>query len=285
MTNVTRANRAIHLAVQIDATPEDVWRALTDPAELTRWFPLEASVTPGVGGRVRWSWGEPIVAESSIESWEPPKRLVLVEQVMLGDHVSPGEKASAAGRVMEFTLERRQGQTVLRLVHSGFGSDADWERELHDGVLRGWTFELRSLKHYLEGHQGEDRRVVWVHQPFTEPLEQAWNTLFSSKAFLAAGAIDGLAEGSHYRIKAVTGDLFEGRVLVHVPGVQFSATVANMNNGILRIELEHVGNNRDVTVWLSTYGVKEPEVKSFGRRWAEVISALFPVPGTLKTEP
>ncbi len=30
----------------IDAPIEDVWKALTDPTELTRWFPLEARLLP-----------------------------------------------------------------------------------------------------------------------------------------------------------------------------------------------------------------------------------------------
>jgi uncharacterized protein YndB with AHSA1/START domain len=267
----TPSSRAIHIAVEIDASPDAVWNALTDPAELTRWFPLDASVTPGPGGRVRWSWGDPIVAESTIEAWEPGRRLVLHEQTVLGEHVSPGERATAPDRVMEFVLEAREGRTVLRLVHSGFSSDADWENELHDGVMRGWTFELRALKHYLEVHPGARRRVAWVHQPFAGSLEDTWTALFSPRAFLAAGSIDGLGEGSRYRIGTVTGDVFEGRVLVHIPGVQFSATVANMNEGILRVELEHVRKNRDVTVWLSTYGMPDADVKAFGERWERVL--------------
>lgn len=275
MSEVTRAGRAIHIAVEIASSPEAVWRALTDPAELVRWFPLEATVTPGPGGHVRWSWGEPIIAESRIEAWDPGKRLVLIEQTMLGEHVSAGEKVTAPGRVMEFTLESRGGKTILRLVHSGFSTDADWESELHDGVSRGWTFELRALKHYLESHPGEQRRVAWVHHPFAGSLEETWRTLFSPRAFLAAGSIDGLSEGSHYRLGAATGDVFEGRVLVHIPGAQFSATVANMNDGILRVELEHVGKNRDVTVWLSAYGIPEADVKAFGERWERVLERVL----------
>lgn len=47
MTNATRAGHAIHIAVGIEASPDAVWKALTEPAELARWFPLEASVKPG----------------------------------------------------------------------------------------------------------------------------------------------------------------------------------------------------------------------------------------------
>ena len=42
--------RSFSMSIDIDATPEEVWRALTDAGELMRWFPLQARVTPGKGG-------------------------------------------------------------------------------------------------------------------------------------------------------------------------------------------------------------------------------------------
>ena len=46
--------RSFSMSIDIDATPEEVWRALTDAGELMRWFPLQARVTPGKGGSVFW---------------------------------------------------------------------------------------------------------------------------------------------------------------------------------------------------------------------------------------
>jgi uncharacterized protein YndB with AHSA1/START domain len=34
-----RITRTFTMALDIDASPEDVWRALTDAGELVRWFP------------------------------------------------------------------------------------------------------------------------------------------------------------------------------------------------------------------------------------------------------
>ena len=44
--------KVIEAAVEIAAPVESVWKAITDPRELERWFPLEARVAPGVGGEV-----------------------------------------------------------------------------------------------------------------------------------------------------------------------------------------------------------------------------------------
>ena len=42
--------------IELHASPEAVWKALTDAAELVRWFPLEARVEPGEGGSIFMSW-------------------------------------------------------------------------------------------------------------------------------------------------------------------------------------------------------------------------------------
>jgi len=43
-----KAPRSFTMSLDIDATPEEVWRALTDAGALVRWFPLQARVTPGL---------------------------------------------------------------------------------------------------------------------------------------------------------------------------------------------------------------------------------------------
>ena len=48
--------RSITKEVRIDAPVEAVWKALTDAAELTRWWPLDAKVKPGPGGFIWMSW-------------------------------------------------------------------------------------------------------------------------------------------------------------------------------------------------------------------------------------
>lgn len=66
--------------LEIAAPREAVWRALTEPDELTRWFPLQAEVSPGVGGRMGWSWNGEYTWVSAIDRWDPSLRLRLVQQ-------------------------------------------------------------------------------------------------------------------------------------------------------------------------------------------------------------
>ena len=70
--NTRSAEYDITIAASVDA----VWRALTDPRELERWFPLTARMEPGAGGWFELRWG--VVDEGDdwpILVWEPLRRL------------------------------------------------------------------------------------------------------------------------------------------------------------------------------------------------------------------
>jgi uncharacterized protein YndB with AHSA1/START domain len=64
--DTTRPTRAFDHSIEIDAPPDRVWQALTDPDEVVRWFPPVARVTPGVGGNVFWGWQDPWFFDSAI---------------------------------------------------------------------------------------------------------------------------------------------------------------------------------------------------------------------------
>ncbi|MDP9289471.1 MAG: SRPBCC domain-containing protein [Thermoproteota archaeon] len=42
--------------IVIDASPEVVFKAITDPNELTNWFPDQAILEPKVGGKMKFSF-------------------------------------------------------------------------------------------------------------------------------------------------------------------------------------------------------------------------------------
>ena len=86
--------REIVKRIEIDASIEDVWKALTDAEELMRWFPLDARSTPGPGGTIWFSWGPPYEGENRIEIWEPPRHLRLTDAAITGHHRDEGAKQS-----------------------------------------------------------------------------------------------------------------------------------------------------------------------------------------------
>lgn len=245
----TAGGRTAEGEERIEAPPERVWRALTEAAELERWFPLEARVEPGVGGSIRMSWKNEFAGEMEILAWDPPRRL----RTSWAFGSEPGE-----AQVTDYRLEGDGGDTVLRVVTSGFPEDAEWD-EWVEGTRRGWRFELRSLKHYLEEHPGRDREVVYLRRRVPLGAAAAWERLFGPGGFEPRP--------------------LGGRPFDRTPPVQYAAVVDDPPGGLLRFSVEpsHAGDGtRDVTLWLSAWGAHGPRLEEVRHAWAEALDRLFP---------
>jgi len=258
--------RTVEISIEIDAPLEAVWKALSEAEELTRWFPLEARVTPGAGGSVWLSWGAPWEGEAKIEVWEPYRHLRTVE---------PPPQPDSIPVVVDYYLEAHGGKTVLRLVHS-FGTGADWEQEYYDSTSRGWGFMLANLRHYLERHPGTPRRVAWPRLRLALSPEETWQRLMSSEGLLRHGSLDAVQPGSRYAIEAATGDRFEGEVRFFDPHRGFCATVENKEDALLWLHLEKLQQEYEIWLWLSAYGWPQSEVNAFRERWVDTLRQLFP---------
>jgi uncharacterized protein YndB with AHSA1/START domain len=135
---------------EIDATREEVWRALVDPDALRGWFASDARVTPEVGGEWYVAHGEH-GESSTIDELVPNERLA----------------TSHEDRGAVFQLEGRAGSTVLRIVQSGFGTD-----EL-DSLERGWGTYVQTLRHYLALHADEPAESTYSYAASPLTVEQA----------------------------------------------------------------------------------------------------------------
>jgi uncharacterized protein YndB with AHSA1/START domain len=261
------------MSIDIHATPEEVWRALTDAGELMRWFPLQARVTPGKGGSVFWGWDQHFAWESQIDEWEPGKRLRLVENRPAFDVNGEPLAGPSQQLAMEFTLETRAGQTRLRIVHSGFGDGASWDDEL-DSVSAGWQFELRGLRHYLEHHKGRDRHHAAAHHVTSLGTDDVWKRLLSPAAFTVVEG--GLTLGEHVGIRAATGEQISGTVAWHNPRRDLFVTVDDLNDGVFRLSSWRAGGKTGVQVWMTTYDPRHgARVREFGAKAQQLIERLF----------
>jgi len=272
-------SRSIEQTIEIDAPPETVWKALTDPKELTRWFPLEARVEPGVGGTIFYSWGERWKGSSRIEAWEPGKRLRMVgfpeagqTTTSQGQSAEPG--ANGARLVVDFLLEGRDGKTILRLVHSGFGNGSEWDDEYHS-VRRGWAFELRGLRHYLEKHRGRDRNVAWVRLPLGMTVDQAWGRLVEPGGLTKEGIRGDLREGGRYAVEMTSGESLAGVVEVWDPPFQFAGTVEGMGDAIMRLEIDRSAAPPEITLWLAAYDARAARVKAVEESWQAMVRRVL----------
>lgn len=252
----------------IDAPIDDVWNAITQGEEIQRWFAPSAESRPGPGGVIRLSWNEGFTWDMPIAEWEPPRRLVI-------DDASEAAPGQAAHRI-EYTLESERGGTALRLVHSGFAKGAKWDEE-YEGTSTGWSFELKSLKHYLETHRGAMRRLVRASAAISIPRAEAWRLLFGDRGIGLTADPDTIAEGDTFEANTATGERLTGRVVMRSPTC-LGVVIDQFNNALLRVIVERwcgEGQHVEAMVWLSAYGVEREVVEDFEKRWTAVLTRLF----------
>ena len=127
----------VEKTLEFAASPERVWRAITDPDELSRWFPDRVDggeLQPGAEGG--WFWENHGRYAFQVETMEPPARLVWRWAREADTPLQDGVTTT-----VEWLLEPTpDGGTVLRLRESGFVLEKD--RDVNDS---GWDAELSEL--------------------------------------------------------------------------------------------------------------------------------------------
>jgi len=227
-TTMNKKNtRDIQLSVELDASPEDVFRAVTEGTEVAKWLAPEARSTAPDGEKKAtiWiSWGEGMSAEHEIEIFDAPKRV---------RHPSGKNAETKAPLYADWLIEARDGgKTTLRLVHSGFSVGADWDDD-YDAHARGWELMLQNLRHYFARHAHEPA----VHLPFMSNVESPrgslWKTLLGKLGFSALPKV-----GDQFRFTTPKGDVLTG-VVDHVTETHVLALVVReYDDALLRFTLE-----------------------------------------------
>jgi uncharacterized protein YndB with AHSA1/START domain len=150
----------------IEASPEQVWQALTDGRQIDSWFMGRTDVEPRQGGAVRTDLGD-FVMESTVVVWQPLTRFV--------HRTAEGED----GRLMsfEYLIEGRAGgKTVLRFVHSGFLGDG-WESE-YESLKKGDPLYLHNLAQYLTYFAGRlSSRDIFTFGAHVADKDYFWRVL------------------------------------------------------------------------------------------------------------
>lgn len=124
--------------------PERVWRAFTDPAELTAWFwphlaaVVEVDLRVGGGYRITATNGptDDFGISGEYVSLEPPHRLVFTWRW----HGEPAETLVT----IELAAGAGPGNTVMTLVHERFTDQA-----ARDAHAQGWSDCLDRLPPWL----------------------------------------------------------------------------------------------------------------------------------------
>jgi len=249
--------------LEITASQEEVWKAITEAERLVNWFPLRADVTPGAGGTITYRWGD-LVGPCRIEVWDPPRHLRTSWLEFARDGVPPAGAPSPL--LVDWHLEARGGRTVLRVVHSGFGQDARFDDEF-ESTRRGWGFELRSLRHWLERHRGRARQALWLARPTALPADAAWRRITAPDGLFREGDLADCRAGDRYRVVLTTGDAVEGVVWTNAAPVEFTATAENHGDGLFRFGFESCGGQPSAYLGLSTWRTTPAGFRAIEERW------------------
>jgi uncharacterized protein YndB with AHSA1/START domain len=156
------ATRKAEIEVRTSATPEQAYAAWADPAHLARWFTDGAEGEAKPGGTVTWLFEKfNYRLPYSVLEARPGEQLTLQMDI-------PGRPPG----ILDVTIAQDGGETVIRLVNSGFLDGEQWDDE-YEGAVSGWQLAFASLKLYLERHFGVDK----VQALSMRPAVFEWNAL------------------------------------------------------------------------------------------------------------
>ncbi len=146
--------RIIRDEIKTKVSPQQAWEAWADPAKISQWFVDRAEGKAEAGADIAWFF----------DNFHLELHYKVLEAV-------PGERYSILwpgpmppSGILEVIIERDAGQTLIRLVQSGFREGAEFDEE-YEGVASGWHTSLALLREYLENYFGQPRTSVLVMQP------------------------------------------------------------------------------------------------------------------------
>ena len=131
--------------VEIDASAERVWRALTDTALVKIWSGQEAEIDARKGGLYRVGKRHLGGREAHIDIFDPNRRLRLI---YMNDPEMPNSESAV---VDDFLLDVRKGEGTasLRLLGSGIPDAAEWDKP-YMRLRLGWERFMARIKVTLE---------------------------------------------------------------------------------------------------------------------------------------
>jgi uncharacterized protein YndB with AHSA1/START domain len=257
-------DRVIDLTIEIDATLEEVWQALTTGEGIARWFAPHAAVTPGEGGSVSVGWDPNEMWETPITVWEPQRRMQTVSEM-------PTKDGGVVRLAVDYYLEVHGGRVRVRLVHSGFDDSGSWDDYI-DGLDAGWTYFLFNLKHALERHRGVDRRQLSARFRTTARAGED-HPVFGPRGLRVHPPLAGLRPGDACRLSLGGADVATTVAVRHAQRT-VAFLIPAWNDALLFVEREGMKEAHGLGIWLSLYGVPEATAAPLRQGLADVEAAL-----------
>lgn len=208
-------DRSSRHSVGIHASPAEVYHALTDPQELSRWFVSEAAIDLRPGGQYRWVFGEATGSSGSAPLVTAGEFLQIVPQEALRLRTRVEDLETQ----IEFRLDPWRDGTVLTVSHAGFPGEEEWDETFRD-IDQGWDSEIQILKLYLEKARGMVRRSRFHEARIAAPAEDVYERFTTPPgitSWLAERAASDPERGGELRLEWDGLPTVEGRFVVWDP--------------------------------------------------------------------
>lgn len=174
--------------------PEKVWRALTEAAHLSQWYPFQvAEMELRVGGRIRFDDGAGTTLDATITELDPPRVFAFSEH-------APAEMVRESDDLVCFELRPDGDGCLLVFTHTfddrpaaasyatGWHGCLDAMEMVMDGRPVEWAQDDMAERHeaYVEAfglNQGTAEvteggwRVRFERQLMQQPIEKVWAAL------------------------------------------------------------------------------------------------------------
>jgi uncharacterized protein YndB with AHSA1/START domain len=147
-----RGGLTLHLEGVLPAPPSLVYRALTDPPELAKWWGPQGFTTPRleidlrVGGRYRFAMqppeGDLFYLQGEFREVDPPRRLAYTFR---WEDPDPDDVET----IVTLSLRDLGGSTELTLDQGAFATEP--RRALHE---QGWTDAFEKLRRLMSSSRG-----------------------------------------------------------------------------------------------------------------------------------
>lgn len=137
--------------IVIEAPVDVVWRVVTEPEHIVRWFSETASIALEVGADAELAWpSHGHVAPLVVDVVDPPSTFAFRWSAPEGERAGAGNST-----LVTFSLAAEgSGSTRLTVVESGIQAlplDEAAQQRFHDDHVEGWGTHIPELGRYAPG--------------------------------------------------------------------------------------------------------------------------------------
>lgn len=142
----------IEKQIELNASVERVWQALTNHKEFGQWFRVELERPFEVGaktfGQITYPGYEHVRMEVEVVAMDPMNRFAFQWHPYA---IEPGvDYTNEPPTTVEFTLKSTTSGTLLKVIESGFDQVPEVRRSeafrMNDG---GWTEQMKNVESYV----------------------------------------------------------------------------------------------------------------------------------------